>query len=465
MANTTIPTRLYVVFRPEGNDAERTRLGFMSPKTDDAAFEKRKQTQRRWAYGNVEFDAAGKGTVVDHHWEYHNDGSPPTQVKDTAPLQADLYPEEFDNELLEGFQIAKSVRRYGWNGGNTVWRVADPRGFELEISSANFARIVDCTTIDRGVIQGKCVWGRNGAENILLPEASDVYQEAAAWTKRVSTVVPLKELRPGDTVDLTDTVAGQGGPAVYYGRCSLVEVELETRENTLDNLRTSSWHTTRRSQYAHALRFGDTAKVTDRYMFKMLDSGTYYAISAPKVSSRITAAATPLTADEVENELAGKKIGSRSWYSWHVPTMISPRKLNPKNITIQLGRASPSVAADWLATPKEKAAYAAVIKMGDDFWGVFVGRERNQTGGVEFGAGYCYYAIKLTVTRTGLELVRAEPLVSGLFGGVKSRYMLRTIDASELETLDFYEVISSHQSKTVNTDQVSVFAINEYWVF
>ena len=466
MANTTIPTRLYVVFRPDGADNERTRLGFMSPKTDDAAFEKRRLTQHRWAYGNVEFDAAGKGTVVGHRWEHFVDGTPSRQVRETAPLQADLYPEELGNELLEGFQIAKSVRRYGWNGGNTVWRVSDPRGFELEISSANFARIVDCTTIDRGVIQGRCLWGRSGSENILLPEASDVYQEAKTWTQRVSTTVSLKELQPGDTVDLTDTNAQYNGAAVYYGRCSVVSPQATQREDLVNSMRTAAWSSSRSNyQYFHSIQFGGTSTVTERYVFKIVATGEYYAVSTPKISSRIAAVDKPLDAEAIVHELSGKPIKGKSWYSKHIPSMVYPGKLSPKNITIQLAKASKSVADEWLAKPLQEVTHSAIVQLNNEFWGVFVGREQSANGSTAYNAPYCYYAVKLNVTNTGLEAVTVDSTISNLFGGVKSRYMVRQMSADELATLDFYQVVSSHKSKTAVTDQVSAFALSSYWIF
>lgn len=178
-----IPDKYYVGVRArDEDDVKEIPLGFATPNTGDAAFLKRKATVDNWT-------GSAKGTRF----------------------------ETFDNVLVEGFRISQSVRRYGWNGGgNVLWRIEDPRGFELEISSANFASIVDCATIDKGVISGKCVWGREGAINILLPEASEPYQEAVVFTDLSKKTVGAKELVAGQFVRMKDdTVAMYCGS--YHG--------------------------------------------------------------------------------------------------------------------------------------------------------------------------------------------------------------------------------------------------------
>lgn len=179
-----IPDKYYVGVRAREKGTKEIPLGFATPNTGDAAFLKRKNTVDNWT-------GSAKGTRF----------------------------ETFDNVLVEGFRISQSVRRYGWNGGgNVLWRIEDPRGFELEISSANFASIVDCATIDKGVISGKCVWGREGAINILLPEASEPYQEAVRFTNLSKKGVVAKELVVGQFVRLKDdTVAMYCGAHHAFG--------------------------------------------------------------------------------------------------------------------------------------------------------------------------------------------------------------------------------------------------------
>lgn len=182
MAQVTvkIPDQHYVTFQKRSND--ELPLGFMTPEGTDKAAQKRKATADSWAYG------------------YNNDKKIP--------------PQTFDNKLLAGFSFVRSIKRYGGfgSGGNVVWRVADPRGFELEISSANLAEIMRLTTLDKGEIQSRCIWGRVGSDNVLIPEESEQYQEALKNTALTKTSVSAKEVQIGNMVTLQNGLTG-----VYYG--------------------------------------------------------------------------------------------------------------------------------------------------------------------------------------------------------------------------------------------------------
>lgn len=208
----TIPAQQYVGIKAERDTDSTLPLAFATPFGTDAAFEKRKDTVDRWC--------RGYGTYVDGRYVY-----------------PEINTKVFDNGLMEGFRIAESIRRIGWNGGNVVWRVVDPRGFELEISSANFARIVDCATIINGVIQGKCIWGRDGAANVLLPEASDPYQQATANTKRSTMKVDAKSLAVGDEVEFKD-----GQIWIYLGVYTFLSRK-ETKNETGQYYNTSRSYT------------------------------------------------------------------------------------------------------------------------------------------------------------------------------------------------------------------------------
>jgi hypothetical protein len=192
---TTVPKQLYVTLKTERTHPDGTRdlLGFMSPFDNTSGFKKRQVSQLSWAYRNIPnlyhyTDATRSDRVnsgVDYHiYDIDDDGTfhfymltdeqgDPTpeefggqqyllyrKPKRTEIDLEYLKPRTFDNESLSGFQLTKSVRRVYWGGGNVVWRVLDPRGFELEISSSNLARILDCSTISKGVIMDSCIWGR-----------------------------------------------------------------------------------------------------------------------------------------------------------------------------------------------------------------------------------------------------------------------------------------------------------------
>lgn len=210
---TTIPDKMYVAIqhRKEGGDLP-TRIGFASPYEDNAAFRKRKSTQDEWAYGRgTDFIIKEDGGV------YHG----PDGLKDVAEyFMTNSFPRILSNTPLTGFEIARSVRRSGWRGSsNVLWRIQDPRGFEIEITSENFASMIDCTTMINGVIQEECVWGREGSVNVLLPTNSDPYKEATKQTTLVNNKVSLKQVKIGDHVTLIDKGVKSGNrDGVYMGR-------------------------------------------------------------------------------------------------------------------------------------------------------------------------------------------------------------------------------------------------------
>lgn len=107
------------------------------------------------------------------------------------------------NELLSGYSIEKCVYRTYWGGGNVVWTIQDPRGFAFEISSSNMAKLLECVTIINGTIQGECIIGRNGQQNVLLPKDSQPYKDAVAFTIMNSTVptINIKDVLPGSRID------------------------------------------------------------------------------------------------------------------------------------------------------------------------------------------------------------------------------------------------------------------------
>lgn len=183
----SIPTQHYVGFakREEGEIP----LGFMTPDGTDAAATKRKATVDNWA-----------GT--------------------TTANQIDAM--SFENTALTGFKLGRNIRHggYGWGQGNVKWRIEDPRGFELEISSPNLAQIMTCTVIENGEILEACVWGRLGSENVLLPVSSDVYKAATANTERMNTKASLKDLKVGDHVTMQNGDEGE-----YMGSFFIIEVE------------------------------------------------------------------------------------------------------------------------------------------------------------------------------------------------------------------------------------------------
>lgn len=177
----------YVGFKPQG--ANDLPLAFLTPYDTTAAFKKRKETVDTWAQG---YGRYVNGKLV------HDPRPDPINIK---------------NEPVDGFKIAKSVKRTGgWNSGNVVWRIEDPRGFEWEIPSANLAQIITQTGISAGgVINGRCVIGRLGSTNILIPEGTDLWgqMEADVQTRKTrDSAKILTDLRPGDAITLKNGETG-----------------------------------------------------------------------------------------------------------------------------------------------------------------------------------------------------------------------------------------------------------------
>lgn len=168
-----IPEKMYRVSRSsDGNP-----LSYLTHFDDTAAFKERRSTGCRWSGG------------------YGSNKQEPVEVY-------------FDNEPSTGFKIVKEAVRYSTS--NVVWRVIDPRGFMVEIYSANFMSIISYCTVVEGEIQGNCIWGRENGKNFLIPEGSPDYKRSKPeGTKSIN----LKEVKIGSLVRLKD-----GTKATYLGK-------------------------------------------------------------------------------------------------------------------------------------------------------------------------------------------------------------------------------------------------------
>ena len=142
------PTHYYVGFVARENDVYP--LGFQTPDGTDQAAQKRKATVDSWA------------------------------------ARTKLPSRSYENKPLIGFKLAQTIRHGGggWGQGSVKWRIHDPRGFELEITSNNLAQILAHTVIEEGEILQECMWARLGADNVLVPVESEVYKAAQTNTER-----------------------------------------------------------------------------------------------------------------------------------------------------------------------------------------------------------------------------------------------------------------------------------------
>jgi len=167
-------------FKGIQNKNKTNPLAFITPTGTDKAAEKRMETVRDWSNG----------------WN--------NQLSDKAQF------ETIKNVALTGFKISEEIRR--WSTSNVVWRIDDPRGFQLEISSGNMAYLLAESVINHGVIESELQWVRNGAQNFLLPTDSDEYKKYSRITETLKSHHSLKDINIGDTIQL-----GTGQIGMYLG--------------------------------------------------------------------------------------------------------------------------------------------------------------------------------------------------------------------------------------------------------
>ncbi len=297
---------------------EQIILGFATPVATDKAYEKRKGTVDSW--------------VSNYQNQFQKDD--PRRI-----------PKVYPNKLTEGFELSRVVRRSGgWNGGNTLWRVIDPRGFELEISSANFASIVDCTTIVNGVIQGRCIWGRDGAANILLPENSEPYQEFVKLTElqnqATSQTMSVKDLQPGYIIQLTN-----GDKVEYLGKFYCIKHEyLEPYD---DHIRRkgegSAWN-----------------KVVERFAYKTTRTeGRKWNATEVELVSRLKFASVVDMSNVTDiNENAKFITQTESARKFGEYIYVQANKLTTKDISLSVVEADTETAIKLLFKPKERGGYS-----------------------------------------------------------------------------------------------------------
>ena len=309
----TSPT-MYVGYQKRTEDGEEIKLGFATylplndTKKQKDAYEKRKSTVDAW-----------HETMV---YDYK------TRTRTASGLETNT----IDNSVaLDGFKIANHVRRYGWGGGNVVWRIEDPRGFELEISSANMASILDTTTLVHGVISGKCIWGWTGGKVVLLPEDSQPYKDAINTTSMETKNVAAKDVNIGDRVQLLNGTIG-----VWAGRLYYVEAKRQYDTGTSTDVRYSN----------HDGRTWVGFEPADKTSgFLVKDDGSVFVMSSPKFGKIIEANGgrdKQYGCDLVSTALANGERAERPGYG---PTIVavSTKKITNDALTVTTRPTSESI--------------------------------------------------------------------------------------------------------------------------
>lgn len=138
-------------------------------------------------------------------------------TKEFKEFEKGDYELTFDNSPDKGFKIVGSVSR--WSTSNKLIRVEDPRGFVVEIPTGNLTTLLKHTTVEKGVIQESCVWGREGNNHILLPTNSVEYKQARAQTDLTRDRVSFVKLDVGDKVKFS---VDDSEEFIYLGRAKAV---------------------------------------------------------------------------------------------------------------------------------------------------------------------------------------------------------------------------------------------------
>jgi hypothetical protein len=159
-----------IVKDADGNliDIDGTPLGYAAEYREcNKKTIKKNESQRDWAYESY-IEKNGLIYEVSTVWEPYVQGQTNRKYIETLVKHQ---PKIIDNDVLQGFKIAKTVSRY--TTSNKLWRILDPRGFELEISTANMEDILMNGSVDKGEIIGYYVWdfGKNGIGKAHLIKA------------------------------------------------------------------------------------------------------------------------------------------------------------------------------------------------------------------------------------------------------------------------------------------------------
>lgn len=298
---------------------EVERLGFLTPDGTDKAAQKRKATVDRWASSQFSPYYDNRISQIREHFKKYPDsynGVELPQEVETMYYACRVVASKgytLENKPLAGFQLANSVRRTGWNGGNVVWRVLHPHGIEFEISSANLSAIISESSIVNGVIQAECFFVRCGSNNVLVPVGtalaakflSDVIKQEQIKTK-AAVGLKLKDLTPGDVVESLPNSPVNG--AVYLGK---FEVTSRRRLRRV----TSSYVKGHWEQTIHATYYSKPFTRTVELFCETKDGKLYSVFQSPKKPTILS----------VKGRFEGKLDPSRAKYNYEFDP---PRKDN-----------------------------------------------------------------------------------------------------------------------------------------
>lgn len=89
--------------------------------------------------------------------------------------QKDIEPRTIDNIPTRGFKIQEAVSRHSTS--NKLFRIIDPRGFELEITADNLVDLAVESTIVKGEIIDECLWAGGKGTIYLASISNPLYKQ------------------------------------------------------------------------------------------------------------------------------------------------------------------------------------------------------------------------------------------------------------------------------------------------
>ena len=125
----------------------------------------------------------------------------------------------FVNAPISGFKIGNVATRYSTS--NKFYRIIDPRGFQLEISTANLNEIIQTGEIAYGEIIGEYVWTKSTRDYLC----SVNHPEYKRWLNP-------SEKEKNKTLDIGDLVVlPNDGEALYVGKKYMLEGIVKSTAN------------------------------------------------------------------------------------------------------------------------------------------------------------------------------------------------------------------------------------------
>ena len=320
--NVKIPGKHYVgLIKRSG---EKLPLAFITPWGEDSASKKRIETVDSWVRGNGNYRGSSK-------------------------MESQI----IENTPLIGFKLGDSIRSSGY-GGYDKWRIEDPRGFELEITSGNLAQLLSVSMIDKGEILDQCVWARHGKDNILLSTNTDNYKKAVENTKVAGSSASWKDVKLGDIVVLQNNIKGIWFGRMHYLTKTYSSTIPQSGDTSSDELESSS-------NMVHIIHVNEASYDC---------TSTLYMLASPKLSS-IEHCETPLTKIETEifvNKLLSDSTVSVSQSGYKTPKILSFNVLKPtEHYTLNLVEID---IPDTTALGKERQSNFIFADIEDDVFGL-----------------------------------------------------------------------------------------------